>query len=46
MAKAGELPPKPKPIGTREAERLLYQKCHEIIWKPFIEAQKKFNEDW
>ena len=38
-AKNGELPPKEKPIGKREAERLLYEKCKEILYKPFV------NED-
>lgn len=34
-AKNGELPPKEKPIGKREAERLVYEKCKEILYKPF-----------
>jgi hypothetical protein len=37
-AKNGELPPKPKKMGKRESERLLYAKCQEILYRPLIEA--------
>lgn len=32
-AKNGELPPKPKPMGKRERERLIRAKAQEIIYK-------------
>ena len=38
LAKNGELPPKPKPMGKREAERLMYAKCQEMLYKPLIDA--------
>ena len=34
-AKNGELPPKEKSIGKRDSERLIYEKCKEILYKPF-----------
>ncbi len=43
-AKNGELPPKPKQMGKREAERLLYAKCQEILYKPLIDAYEKMQE--
>jgi hypothetical protein len=43
-AKNGELPPKPKKIGKREAERLMYAKCQEILYRPLIEAYEKMQE--
>lgn len=43
-AKNGELPPKPKKMGKRESERLLYAKCAEILYKPLIEAYEKMQE--
>lgn len=43
-AKNGELPPKPKKIGKREADRLLYAKCQEILYKPLIDAYIKMQE--
>lgn len=43
-AKNGELPPKPKQIGKREAERLLHAKCQEILYRPLIEAYEKMQE--
>lgn len=36
-AKNGELPPKEKPISKRKAERLVYEKCKEILYKPFVD---------
>ena len=43
-AKNGELPPKPKKMGKREAERLMYAKCKEILYKPLIEAYNNMQE--
>lgn len=43
-AKNGELPPKPKQMSKREAERLMYAKCQEILYKPLIEAYDKMQE--
>lgn len=43
-AKNGELPPKPKQMGKREAERLLYAKCQEILYKPLIKAYENMQE--
>lgn len=36
-AKNGELPPKEKPMGKRELERMLYAKMKEIVRKPFVD---------
>ena len=43
-AKNGELPPKPKQMNKREAERLLYAKCAEILYKPLVNAYEKMQE--
>ena len=43
-AKNGELHPKPKQMGKREAERLLHTKCQEILYRPLIEAYEKMQE--
>lgn len=43
-AKNGELPPKPKQMSKREAERLLYAKCQEILYRPLVEAYEKMQE--
>ena len=45
-AKKGELPPKPKKIGKREAERIMYTKCQEILFRHLVKAQAKdyYNE--
>jgi hypothetical protein len=37
-AAKGELPPKPKKMGKRESERLMYAKCQEIIYRPLVKA--------
>ena len=37
-AKKGELPPKEKPMGKRERERLLYAKCAEILYGNLVKA--------
>ena len=43
-AAKGELPPKPKKMSKREAERLLYAKCQEIVYKPLIDTYEKMYE--
>jgi hypothetical protein len=45
-AKNGEFPPKAQKMSKREAERLLYAKCAEIMYKPLIEAhvQMQMND--
>jgi hypothetical protein len=40
-AAKGELPPKPKKMGKRERDRLLYAKCAEILYKPLVDAYVK-----
>ena len=37
-AKEGKLPPKTKKMSKRERDQLLYNKCKEVIYKPFGEA--------
>lgn len=44
LAKEGKLPPKPKKMSKREAERLLYAKCKEILYKPLIDAYNNMQE--
>lgn len=44
-AKNGELPPKPQKMSKREAERILYAKCAEILYKPLIDAHIKMQTD-
>lgn len=43
-AKDGELKPKSKNIGKREAEKLLYAKCKEILYKPFKIHMEEYYE--
>ena len=43
-AAKGELPPKPKKMGKRETDRLLYAKCKEILYKPLVNAYVKMKE--
>lgn len=43
MAKNGELPPKPKKMSKREADRLLYAKIQEKLYKPIIDATIKMQ---
>jgi hypothetical protein len=31
-------------MGKREAERLLYAKCQEILYKPLIDAYENMQE--
>lgn len=42
-AKNGELAPKPKKMGKRELDRLIYAKCQEMIYKPLIDAYAKMQ---
>lgn len=44
-AKEGRIQPKPKPIGKRERERLLYAKCQEILFRPLSEAYEKMKTE-
>ena len=44
-AKNGELAPKPKKMGKRELDRLIYAKCQEIIYKPLIDAYAKMQTE-
>ena len=42
-AQNGELPPKPKKKSKRELDRLIYTKCQELLYKPFVDAYVKAN---
>ncbi len=44
LAKEGKLPPKPKKMSKREAERLMYAKCQEILYRPLIKAYENMQE--
>lgn len=44
-AKNGELPPKPKKMSKREADRLLYVKCQEILYRPLVEAYARMMRE-
>lgn len=44
LAKEGKLPPKPKKMSKREAERMLYAECQRILYKPLIDAYEKMQE--
>jgi hypothetical protein len=44
-AKNGELPPKPKKKSKRQLDREIYAKCQEIIYKPFIDAYEKLQNE-
>ncbi len=37
-ARNGELPPKPKKMGKRESDRLLYAECQRILYGHLAEA--------
>lgn len=43
-AKEGKIPPKPKKIGRREADRLLMAKCREMIYGPLIDTYIKCQD--
>lgn len=44
-AKNGELPPKPKKMSKREAERLIYAKCQDIVYGRFVNAYAKLQNE-
>ena len=44
LAKEGKLPPKPKKMSKREAERLMYAKCQEILYRPLVKAYENMQE--
>ena len=44
-AKNGELPPKPKKLSKCESDRLIYAKCQELLYKPYIDAYIKMQKD-
>ena len=44
-AAKGELPPKPKKMGQRESERLMYAKCQEILYRPLVKAMVRMQQD-
>ena len=44
-AKNGELPPKPKKMGKRESERLMYAKCQEILYRPLVKAMVRMQQE-
>ena len=37
-AKNGELPPKPKKMGKRETERLIYAECQKYLYNRLVGA--------
>lgn len=43
-AAKGELPPKPNKMGKREANRLLYAECTEILYRHLFNAHVKMRE--
>lgn len=43
LAREGKLPPKPKSIGKRELERLMFDKCQEVLYKPLVDAYTKMQ---
>ena len=45
LAREGKLPPKPQKMSKREAERQLYAKCAEILYKPLAEAYVKMQSE-
>lgn len=44
-AAKGELPPKPKKMGKRESERLMYAKLQEILYRPLVKAMVRMQQD-
>ena len=45
LAKEGKLKPKPKPMGKRELDRLLYAKCQEILYAPLMKAYAELSRE-
>lgn len=46
LAKEGKLPPKPKKMGKREAERLLYARCKAILYGPNFVTDNNDGGKW
>lgn len=44
-AKNGELPPKQKPLGKREARRIAEARLQEILYKPLVEAYLRMEQE-
>ena len=44
FAREGKLPPKPKKMGKRESERLLYSECQRILLQPLVNAYVKMKQ--
>lgn len=44
-AKEGKIQPKPKQIGKRERDRMLYAKCQEILYRPLADAYAKIQAE-
>lgn len=44
LAREGKLPPKPKRMGKRERERLLYAMCQEILYRTLANAYVKMKQ--
>lgn len=44
-AKEGKIQPKPKPMGKRERERLLYAKCQEILYRHLADAYAEIHAE-
>lgn len=40
-AKKGELPPRPKPMGKREAERLITARIQNVLYGGFLAGVKE-----
>ena len=44
-AKAGKLPPKPKKMSKREAERWLYIRCQEALYKSLLDEYYRCSRE-
>lgn len=44
-AKEGKIQPKPKPMGKRERDGMLYAKCQEVLFRPLAEAYEKMKTE-
>lgn len=44
-AKNGELPPKPKTPSKRELEKMMLEKCKEMVYKPFLDTYAKMQTE-
>ena len=45
LALEGKLPPKPKKMSKREAERRLYAECQRILYEPLAKAYAKMQTE-